>query len=272
MKVALVTGASSGIGLATSRLFVNAGVAVVGVGRDPGKLASMERELAGGAAPVATIALDVTDDDAPKAAVEFALTRFGRLDHLVNNAGIGSPKPVHETDDETLDYFLDVMLRAPFRFCREALKAFGDEATIVNVSSTYALVGGLRGGAYSAAKGGINALTLHLAAQYGSSGIRSNAVAPGVVETPMTSHRMADDRFRRMNVDITPSTRTGRAEDAAEAIFFLSSPVSSWINGQILAVDGGWSTTKFMTEEALTAERRIVDPGFTHSARPRRKG
>ena len=201
------------------------------------------------------------------------MSRFGRLDHLVNNAGIGSPKPVHETDDETLDYFLDVMLRSPFRFCREALKAFGEEATIVNVSSTYALVGGLRGGAYSAAKGGINALTTHLAAQYGSSGVRANAVAPGVVETPMTIHRMEDDRFRRMNVDMTPSTRTGKAEDVANAIFFLSSPASSWINGQVLAVDGGWSSTKFLTESALSAERRPVTPEWSHSGRPaRRKG
>lgn len=271
MHVALVTGASSGIGLATSRLFVQAGIAVVGVGRDPGKLADMERELAGAPAPVATIALDVTGEAAPRSAVEFAMSRFGRLDHLVNNAGIGSPKPVHETDDETLDYFLDVMLRSPFRFCREALKAFGEEATIVNVSSTYSLVGGLRGGAYSAAKGGINALTLHLAAQYGSSGVRANAVAPGVVETPMTAHRMADDRFRRMNVDITPSPRTGRAEDVAQAIHFLSSPASSWINGQVLAVDGGWSSTRFMTEEALSAERQLKPAEWTHSGKPRRR-
>jgi len=271
MRVALITGASSGIGLETSRLFVQAGIAVVGVARDPEKLAGMERELADGPAPVATIALDVRDESAPRRAVELAIARFGRLDHLVNNAGIGSPKPVHETDDETLDYFLDVMLRSPFRFCREALKAFGDEATIVNVSSTYSLVGGLRGGAYSAAKGGINALTTHLAAQYGSSGVRANAVAPGVVATPMTIHRMEDERFRRMNLDMTPSTRTGRADDVAQAILFLSSPASSWINGQVLAVDGGWSSTKYLSEEALSAERRSVTPDWTHSGRPLRK-
>lgn len=270
MRVALITGASSGIGLETSRLFARNGVAVVGVARDAEKLAGMERELAGQGAPVATLAVDVCDDAAPRRAVELVLSRFGRLDHLVNNAGIGSPKPVHETDDATLDHFLDVMLRSPFRFCREALGAFGDEATIVNISSTYALVGGLRGGAYSAAKGGINALTLHLAAQYGSSGIRTNAVAPGVVATPMTYHRMEDDRFRRMNVDMTPSTRTGKAEDVAQAVWFLSSPESSWINGQVLAVDGGWSSTRFLTEDALSAERTIVEPDWTHSGRPRK--
>lgn len=267
MRVALVTGASSGIGLATSRLFAENGIAVVGVARNAGKNAALEKALADAPGPVVTLSADVCDEDAPRRAVELAIERFGRLDHLVNNAGIGSPKPVHETDDETLDLFLDVMLRSPFRFCREALKVFGDTATIVNVSSTYSLVGGLRGGAYSAAKAGINGLTLHLACQYGSSGIRTNAVAPGVVETPMTAPRLTDERFRRMNVDMTPATRLGKADDVAQAIYFLSSPQSAWINGQILAVDGGWSSTKFLSEEALSAERVPVTPEWSHSGK-----
>jgi NAD(P)-dependent dehydrogenase (short-subunit alcohol dehydrogenase family) len=270
MRVALVTGASSGIGHATTRAFLAAGTAVVGIGRDAGKLASLERDCAGLAAPLATLALDVTAQDAPERAVAFAMERFGRLDHLVNNAGIGSPKPVHETDDETLDAFLGLMLRAPFRMCREALKAFGPEATIVNVSSTYAVVGGLRGGAYSAAKAGLHGLTLHLACQYGSAGVRSNAVAPGVIPTPMTFHRLEDEGFRRMNLDMTPSPRMGRVEDVAEAILFLSSPRAGWINGQVLVIDGGWSSTKFLSEEALSAERVMSDPGWTHSGRPKR--
>jgi meso-butanediol dehydrogenase/(S,S)-butanediol dehydrogenase/diacetyl reductase len=269
MRVALITGASSGIGLATSRVFLDARIAVVAVARDADKLAAAERELSGRAAPVATLALDVTADDAPERAVGLAMERFGRLDHLVNNAGIGSPKPVHETDDATLDAFLGLMLRAPFRFCRAALKVFGPEATIVNVSSTYSLLGGLRGGAYSAAKGGLNALTTHLACQYGSSGVRANAVAPGVVPTPMTHHRLEDEGFRRMNIDMTPSRRMGTVEDVAQAIYFLSSSASGWINGQVLAVDGGWSTTKFLTEEALTAERKMKPPGWTHAGKPR---
>ncbi|MCI5076073.1 SDR family oxidoreductase [Oricola sp.] len=269
MRVAIITGASSGIGLATAKAFLAEGVAVVAVGRDPDKLANMEKACADFDAPLATAALDVTHADAPRQAVKCAMDTFGRLDHLVNNAGIGSPKPIHETDDETLDHFLDLMLRAPFRMCREALSAFGAEATIVNVSSTYSLVGGLRGGAYSAAKGGINALTLHLACQYGSSGIRANAVAPGVIPTPMTFHRLEDEGFRRMNTDMTPSAGMATPEDVANAILFLSSPQSRWINGQVLAVDGGWSTTKFLSEEALTAERRMTTPDWTHSGRPR---
>jgi NAD(P)-dependent dehydrogenase (short-subunit alcohol dehydrogenase family) len=269
MRVALITGASSGIGLATAKAFLKDGVAVVGVARDPEKLAQAEVDCDGLPAPLGTLAQDVMADDAPIRAVALALDRFGRLDHLVNNAGIGSPKPVHETDDETLDYFLGLMLRAPFRYAREALTAFGPEATIVNISSSYALTGGLRGGAYSAAKAGLHGLTSHMACQYGSSGVRSNAVAPGVIPTPMTYARLEDERFRRMNYDMTPCVRWGTPEDVAQAVLFLSSPVSGWINGQVLAVDGGWTSTKFLDEEALTAHRTTVPVEGSHSGKPR---
>jgi meso-butanediol dehydrogenase/(S,S)-butanediol dehydrogenase/diacetyl reductase len=267
MRTALITGASSGIGLATARKFLSEGVAVVGVARSADKLAAAVESCADLPGRMVPCALDITADDGPARAVKAALDEFGRLDHLVNNAGIGSPEPVHSTDDETLDRFLDIMLRAPFRLAREALAAFGEIATIVNVSSTYAIVGGLRGGAYSAAKAGLNGLTLHMAAQYGSSGVRSNAVAPGVIPTPMTEHRLEVEAFRRMNHDMTPAARWGTVEDVAEAIWFLSSPASGWINGQVLAVDGGWTSTKFLTEAALSAERVLRPVDWSHSGR-----
>jgi NAD(P)-dependent dehydrogenase (short-subunit alcohol dehydrogenase family) len=269
MKVAVVTGAGSGIGLATSLAFLRADVAVVGVGRRPEKLEALQKAAGEQADRVATLAIDVTQDGAPQRSVALAMSRFGRLDYLVNNAGRGSPKPVHETDDETLDSSLDLMLRAPFRFTRQALEVMQSGSSIVNVSSTYALVGGLRGGAYSAAKAGLIGLTTHVACQYGSSGIRCNAVAPGVIPTEMTYHRLEDEGFRRMNYDMTPAKGWGTADDVASLIVFLCSDKANWINGQVIAIDGGWSSTKFLSEMALTAKRTEVEPSFSHSGKKR---
>ncbi len=267
MKTALVTGAGTGIGLATALAFVREGVAVIGVGRRQEKLDDLKAAAGEYADLVATLSADVTDDDAPARAVDLAMQRFGQLDYLVNNAGAGAPKPLHEMDDQALDSMLNLMLRSPIRFTRQAIDVMKPGSSIVNISSTFALVGGLRGGAYSAAKAGLTGLTTHVAAQYGSFGIRCNALAPGVIVTDMTRARLEDERFRRMNFDMTPSKGLGAPEDVANAILFLCSDKSRWINGQVIAIDGGWSATKFLTEDALTAQRVPVDPGFTHSGK-----
>jgi NAD(P)-dependent dehydrogenase (short-subunit alcohol dehydrogenase family) len=122
------------------------------------------------------------------------------------------------------------------------------------VTSTYAVVGGRRGGAYSAAKGGLTALTLHMACEYGAQGIRSNCVAPGVTLTEMVKERLNDKGFRRMNVEMTPSPRLGKVEDVASTIAFLCSEGAAFINGQTIVVDGGWTSTKYLSPEALNAE------------------
>jgi NAD(P)-dependent dehydrogenase (short-subunit alcohol dehydrogenase family) len=252
MQVAIVTGASSGIGFATSKKLSEMGMAVLGVGRDTAKLKELEQAI-GDPERVATLAIDITEDTAPKRIVDLALARWKRIDFLVNNAGVGSPKPLHETDDATLDQFLGLMLRAPFRLARDVVPHMEKGSAIINVTSTFAVVGGLRGGAYSAAKGGLTALTLHIACQYGASGIRCNAVAPGVVPTAMTQHRLNDQGFRRMNVEMTPHHRMGSADDIASTIAFLCSPGGSYINGQTIVVDGGWSSTKYLSPYALTS-------------------
>jgi len=250
MKVAIITGAGSGIGLATAKLLHAEGYAIVGVGRSNDKLATLEQAI-GDPTRIATLSVDITADDAPARIVALALDRFGRIDFLVNNAGAGSPKPLHETDDETLDYFLGLMLRAPFRLCREVIGHMGDGCGIVNVSSTYAMIGGRRGGAYSAAKGGLGALTQHIACDYGPLGIRANCVAPGVTMTDMVRHRFDDEMFKRVNVETTPFPRLGEVEDIASTIAFLCSPGAGFINGQTIVVDGGWTTTKYLSPRAL---------------------
>ena len=252
-QVAIVTGASSGIGFRCATMLVDAGMTVLGVGRDEAKLAELKLAIKD-PTRIATLAVDITTDEAPRKIVEAALSRWGRIDFLINNAGIGSPKPLHETDDATLDYFLGVMLRAPFRLARDVIVHMKSGAAIINVTSTFAVVGGLRGGAYSAAKGGMTALTTHIACQYGATGIRCNAVAPGVIPTPMTQHRLEDQRFRKLNVEMTPMNRLGSVDDIASTVAFLCSPGGSFINGQTIVVDGGWSSTKYLSDFALTSE------------------
>jgi NAD(P)-dependent dehydrogenase (short-subunit alcohol dehydrogenase family) len=252
MQVAIITGAGSGIGFATAHKLADMGMAILGVGRDHTKLAHLAGTIQD-ADRVATLAADVTADDAPKRIVDLAVSRWGRIDILVNNAGIGRPKPLHETDDQTLDFFLNLMLRAPFRLARDVLPHMKPGSAIINVSSTFAVVGGMRGGAYSAAKAGLTGLTSHIACQYGASGIRCNAVAPGVVPTPMTEGRMQDEKFRRINAEMTPFNRMGTVDDIASTIAFLCSPGGSFINGQVIVVDGGWSSSKYLSDFALTS-------------------
>jgi NAD(P)-dependent dehydrogenase (short-subunit alcohol dehydrogenase family) len=252
MQVAIITGAGSGIGLATAKLMHGMGMAIVGVGRDPGKLAALEREI-GDQERIATLSVDIAADGAPQQIVQLALERFGRIDFLVNNAGIGKPKPLHETDDETLDHFLGIMLRAPFRLARDAIVHMQPGSAIINVTSTFAVIGGRRGGAYSAAKGGLKSLTEHMACEYGPMGIRSNCVAPGVTMTDMVRHRFEDETFKRVNVETTPYPRLAEAEDIASVIAFLCSAGGEMINGQSIVVDGGWTRTKYLSPRALTS-------------------
>lgn len=253
MQVAIVTGASSGIGFGCAVKLAQMGMAVLGTGRDEGKLAELH-EVIGDPAQTATLSVDLTHDEAPKRIVDLAVSRWGRIDFLINNAGVGSPKPLHETDDQALDYFIGLMLRAPFRLSRDVLPHMKPGSAIINISSTFAVVGGMRGGAYSAAKGGLTALTTHIACQYGPQGIRCNAVAPGVTMTPMVEHRMQDERFRKINIEMTPFPRLGTVDDIASTVAFLCSPGGSFINGQTIVVDGGWSSTKYLSNFALTSE------------------
>jgi len=253
MKVAIITGAGSGIGLQTAIQMHRDGWTIVGVGRSLEKLGTLEQALQD-PDRLLTVSVDLTDQDAPQKVVDATLQRFGQIDALVNNAGVGRPSPLHETDDETLDHFLNIMLRAPFRLARDVIVHMKPGSVIINVTSTFAEIGGRRGGAYSAAKGGLSSLTEHIACEYGASGIRANILAPGVTLTDMVRERLDDPAFQRMNFDMTPYPRLGKVEDVAATICFLCSEGGEFINGQTIVVDGGWTRTKYLSPRALNAK------------------
>jgi 3-oxoacyl-[acyl-carrier protein] reductase len=252
--VVLVTGASAGIGDAIARRFAAGGFRIVAVARRQDRLEQLARELSP-TTQIKTLALDVTTADAPQRAVDLAMSAFGRLDCLVNNAGSGKWAPVHLTDDATLNEVIEISLKAPFRFCRAALGVMGPGSSIINVGSVFGLIGGLDGGVYCAVKAALIGLTQTLAVQYGAKGIRSNVVAPGVIKTDMTKDFWDAPGFQRINQEMTPFDREGTTKDVANAVFFLASDQGSYINGQTLALDGGWSTTKFLSYAALVAKR-----------------
>jgi meso-butanediol dehydrogenase/(S,S)-butanediol dehydrogenase/diacetyl reductase len=252
--VVLVTGASSGIGSGVARRFAAGGYRIVAVARRRERLEQLAAELSG-ITDTELVATDVTAKDAAQRCVAAAMTAFGRLDCLVNNAGSGKWAPVGETTDEMMDEVIETSLKAPFRFARAALGVMRPDSSIINVGSTFGIVGGLNGGIYCAAKAGLIGLTQSLAVDYGTKGIRANLVAPGVIPTEMTQRNWGTEEFRRKNQEMTPFHRTGTVEDVANLIYFLASKEGSFIQGQTIALDGGWSKTKFLSHEARFGER-----------------
>ena len=248
--VVIITGASAGIGDAIARRFATGGWNLVAVARRAERLQQLADDLRG-TAEVTIVIGDVADPAIPDQAVAAAMETFGRLDALINNAGSGKWAQVQDTDDTTLDEVIDTSLKAPFRFARAALGSMEAGSSIINIGSVFGIVSGMAGGAYSTVKAGLIGLTQALAADYGAKGIRTNLVAPGVIRTDMTDGHWESDYFRRTNHEVTPFHRDGTAADVANTVFFLASPEGSYINGQTLAVDGGWSTTKYISPIAL---------------------
>jgi NAD(P)-dependent dehydrogenase (short-subunit alcohol dehydrogenase family) len=242
-KVAMVTGAAQGIGRAIAQRWLEQGGSLLAVDRQEQALQELQALWP---ERVAFAVLDVTAADAPAQAMALARSRFGRLDALINNAGIGRPKAMHLTDDAELDRFLDVNLRSVFRFSREALGLLEPGACMVHVASTFGLMGNPGASAYAATKAALIGLTRQMAVDYGPKGLRINAVAPGLIRTPLIEDRLEQPAFRRLMVDTIPFPRMGRPEDVAGAVAFLCSDDASFINGHVLVIDGGWSATNWI--------------------------
>jgi NAD(P)-dependent dehydrogenase (short-subunit alcohol dehydrogenase family) len=248
-RIAIVTGAANGIGLAIARRFAEEGAKLLLVDRAADRLGEVERELRGREA--AALPLDLAEKDAPARVVGACLERFGRLDILVNNAGIGGSKPVGELEEEEWRRMIEVNLTAVFRLSKAALPKISRDGTgrIINISSVFGLVGFRGSSNYAAAKAGILALTRSMAVDYAKEGITVNAIAPGFILTEM-SKRNLDTKpwFRQVMVDATPVPRMGTPDDIAGAALFLVSDDASFVTGHTLAVDGGWSVARYQAE------------------------
>ena len=246
-RVAVITGAGSGIGRAIALRFVAEGADVFGVDMNEATLAETSSEIGNGPGGFKGLVCDLTAEDAPERIVEGCRAAVGAPTILVNNAGIGAAKPVHETTDEEMDRFLDVNLRSVFRLTRSVLEDMRiSGGVIIHISSIYGLRGFPTSSIYSTTKAALVGLTQNMAADYGHEGIRVNAIAPGLIHTPLTSRRIENDLwFRDTLLNGTPLGRVGQPHEVAAAALFLASDEESFITGQVLAVDGGWSTTKF---------------------------
>ncbi|MDT1064204.1 SDR family NAD(P)-dependent oxidoreductase [Paracoccus sp. CPCC 101403] len=239
--MALVTGGADGVGLATALRFRKAGIAVAIADIDQGKAQARVDE---GAADFA-VRCDVSEEASVKAAIAALDERFGRLDAVVNNAGVGSAhKPTLEQEAAEFTRVLEVHLRGTFLMSRETIPLMlrSGGGAIVNISSIAGVVGLPRRNAYGAAKAGISQMTKSMACEFASRGIRVNAVAPGFIATALVT-RLRDEGFVDFSrlFSRTPMGRLGEPAEIAEVIHFLCSPAASFVTGAVLSVDGGWS-------------------------------
>jgi NAD(P)-dependent dehydrogenase (short-subunit alcohol dehydrogenase family) len=242
-KVAVVTGASAGLGARFARVLDAAGARVVLAARRRERLDALARELRDAHA----VSCDLAKDGAPAALVAETLAHFGRIDVLVNNAGVSEPTPAFDESTDKFTATLRVNLIAPFELARDAAQAMVASqtgGTIVNVASIWGLVGvgQVPEAGYAASKGGVVNLTRELAAQWARRGVRVNALAPGWFRSEMTEGRMFDDeRGERWMRQRTPMGRGGEEGELDGALLFLASDASRFMTGQVLCVDGGWT-------------------------------
>jgi NAD(P)-dependent dehydrogenase (short-subunit alcohol dehydrogenase family) len=239
-KIAVVTGASSGIGAQIARELAANGARVLLIGRDEARLNDVVSEISTAGGTAAHLSIDVTDADAPRTIVAEAVNRHGGLDVLVHAAGVFLPTPFAETTDADLDKQWNVNVRAPFRLTRAAIEHLSAGSSVIFVSSICGHVGFPNSSAYCATKGAVELLVKSLTAEFAPQGIRVNAVAPGNVRTSINAHLLADKDYEKQMLDATPAGRVGEVEDIAPAVAFLASPAASYIHGSSLLIDGGW--------------------------------
>ncbi len=239
-KVAVVTGASRGIGEATVRQLDVCGANTVLVARSEDKLLAIKEDLENASAHVA---IDLSLDESPQIIRQVVLEEFGSIDILVNNAAVERNEPAHRATAAAIDETLLVNLRQAFMLCTVFAKdLFSTQGNIVNVSSTAAAGAGGTQGAYAASKGGLNTLSKNLSNEWANKGVRVNSVAPGLCLTEMwesTFELLGEENVLENFVKRVPLGKWGTPEEIANVICFLASDLASYVTGQVIRVDGG---------------------------------
>ncbi len=249
-RIALITGGGTGMGAAIASLFAKEGARVAIIGRREAPLQKTKEQIQAEGFEAIFYCGDVSKISDVKKVIENVNQRFGPIDALVNSAGVinSQPEDIIKMNSEEWDFLMNINIKGVFhttKFFIENLIANSRKGTIVNISSICAHQGCPEYATYSASKGAVSAYTKAVAAKYGHYGIRVNSVSPGVVHTPMSYVEMENfdsmiDEFNKEH----PLGRIGNPEDVAYAVLYLSCEESSWITGQDLIVDGGWTLGK----------------------------
>jgi 3-oxoacyl-[acyl-carrier protein] reductase len=238
-RVALVTGASQGIGRACALKLASAGATVAVAARNQEKLDELVSEISGTGGKAAAFALDVTDEEQVKSAIKAAIAQLGKVDILVNNAGITRDQLVMRMKRADWDTVLQTNLTSAYLCIQQVMSPMLKQrwGRIINITSVFGQTGQAGQANYAASKAGLIGLTMAIAREVGSRNITCNAVSPGFIETAMTAS--LGDEFKQTAAKQIPLGRVGAPEDVASAVAFLSSDEASYITGHVLNVNGG---------------------------------
>ncbi len=245
-KVAVITGGGSGIGKAAAQQLIQEGAQVVINGRTESKLKAAAQEIDPSGEKVVIYAGDIGQVNVARGVIAFAIEKFGRVDILLNNAGVFAPKPFLEQTEEEYDQFIDIILKGKFFTAQAAARAMKQQGggVIVQTGSMWALqaIAATPSSAYSVANAGVHQMVKNLAIELSADNIRINAVAPAVIETPVYETFMTPEQVAETLPSFNafhPLGRNGQPEDVVNALLFLASDEADWITGTVLPVDGG---------------------------------